>query len=89
MLAGSVKVSVDVCGHLNVAMPHPLLHVFQAAAVIDEQACTTMAQLMETDMRQTILLEHLCKMVRHIVRGKGRTIRPLEDVVIDFVALAE
>ena len=81
--------SIDVCGHLNVAMSHPFLHIFQAAAIIDEQACAAVAQLMETDMRQTVLLEYLCKMVCHIVGGKGCTIRPLEDVVIDFVALAE
>lgn len=66
MLAGGVKVSIDVCGHLNVAMSHPFLHIFQAAAVIDKQACAAVAQFMETDMRQTVLLEYLCKMVCHM-----------------------
>ena len=74
--------SVDVSGRLDVAVPHPFLNVLEGKSIVQQQACAAVAKLMETDMRQAVLLEHLCKMVRHIVGGKWCTVRPLEDVVI-------
>src|SRR5215510_7313891 len=38
---------VNIDGHLNRGMPHLLFDVCEAFAVLDEQACECMAQVME------------------------------------------
>ena len=39
LLAGSVQVAIDVGGGLDIAMPHPLLNVFQTETLIQKQTC--------------------------------------------------
>ena len=38
LLSGNIQVAIDVGGHLNVGVAHPLLHVFEGKACVDKQA---------------------------------------------------
>ena len=44
-----------------------------------------MPKLMETDMRQVVVLQEKRKMGRNVIRGKGRAVGPLEDKVVFLV----
>ena len=59
---------VDVGGHLNIGMTHPILHVLQAKAFIDKQARTAVTKLVQTDMGQTVQLQQVRKLSGDIVR---------------------
>lgn len=89
LLAGAIQMPVNIGGGLNVAVPHPFLYVLEAASLIQQETCAAVTQFVKTNVRKPILLEYLCKMVCHIVRGKGSTIRPLEDVVIGLIGTAK
>ena len=43
---------------------------------------------METDVRQVIVFQQQGKMRGNVIRGKGRSLRPLEDKVVLLVAFA-
>ena len=42
LLSGYIQMAVDIGGHLNVGMAHPLLHVLEGKACVDEQAGAAM-----------------------------------------------
>ena len=83
-----IQVPVDVCGHLNIGVTHVFLHIFQRKTVVQEQAGAAVPKLMETDMRQMVVLQEKREMGRYIVRGKGRAVGPLEDKIVFLVVSA-
>ena len=64
------------------------LHIFQRESVVQEQAGAAVPKLMKADMRQMVVLQEKREMGRYIVRGKGSTIRPLEDKVVFLIVRA-
>ena len=47
-LAAYVQMAVDICGHLDVRVAQPLLHVFQAVALRQQHAGTGVAEKIQT-----------------------------------------
>ena len=88
-LAAYVQMAVDVCGHLDVRVAQPLLHVFQAVALRQQHAGAGVAQVVKADVGQVILLQQLVEGVAHIVGGVGMPVLPGEHVVVVYVVLAE
>ena len=76
-----IQVSVNVCSHLNIGVTHVFLHVFQRESVVQEQAGAAVPKLMETDMRQVVVLQKKRKMGGNVIRGKGCAVGPLEDTI--------
>ena len=87
-LAAYVQMAVDVCGHLDVRVAQPLLHVFQAVALRQQHAGAGVAQVVELDMGQVVLLQQLVEGVAHIVGRVGMPVLPGEHVVVVYVVLA-
>lgn len=44
-----------------------------------------MPKLVETDMRQMVVLQEKREMGRYIVRGKGRAVGPFEDKLFQVI----
>ena len=88
-LAAYVQMAVDVCGHLDVRVAEPLLHILQAVALRQQHAGAGVAQVVKSDMGQVVLLQQLVKGVAHIVGGVGMTVLPGEHVVVVYVVSAE
>ena len=88
-LAAYVQMAVDVCSHLDVRVAQPLLHVFQAVALRQQHAGAGVAQIVEPDVGQVVLLQQLVEGVAHIVRGVGMPVLPGEHIVVVYVVLAE
>mgnify|MGYP007101819534 FL=1 len=55
-LAAYVQMAVDVRGHLDVRVAKPLLHVLQTVALRQQHAGAGVAQVVEPDMGQVVLL---------------------------------
>ena len=70
-------------------MAQPLLHVFQAVALRQQHAGAGVAQVVEPDMGQVVLLQQLVEGVAHIVGGVGVPVLPGEHIVVVYVILAE
>ena len=81
--------AVDVCGHLDVRVADPLLHVLQTVALRQQHAGAGVAQVVEPDMGQVVLLQQFVEGVTHIVGGVGVPVLPCEYVVVVYVILAE
>ena len=88
-LAAYVQMAVDICGHLDVRVAQPLLHVFQAVALRQQHAGAGVAQVVKPDVGQVVLLQQLVEGVAYVVRGVGMTVLPGEHVVVVYVILAE
>ena len=88
-LAAYVQMAVDVRGHLDVRVSQPLLHVLQTVALRQQHAGAGVAQVVESDMGQVVLLQQLVEGVAHIVGGVGMPVLPGEHVVVVYVVLAE
>ena len=74
-LAAYVQMAVDVCGHLDVRVAEPLRHILQTVALRQQHAGAGVAQVVESDMGQVVLLQQLVEGVAHIVGG-SRGARP-------------
>ena len=61
--------AVDIGCRTDVGTSHPLLDLFQAASVVDEEACAAMAKLVEANMRQAVFLEQLPQTVADVIGG--------------------
>ena len=72
---------VNVCGHLNIGVTHVFLHIFQRKSVVQKEAGATVPKLMETDMRQVVVLQKKRKMGGNVIRGKGCAVGPLEETM--------
>ena len=81
--------AVDVCGHLDVRVSQPLLHVLQTVALRQQHAGAGVAQVVKPDMGQVVLLQQLVEGVAHIVGRVGVPVLPGEHVVVVYVVLAE
>ena len=88
-LAAYVQMAVDICGHLDVRVSQPLLHVFQAVALRQQHAGAGVAQVVEPDMGQVVLLQQLVEGVAYIIGGIGMPVLPGEHIVVVYVILAE
>ena len=81
--------AVDICGHLDVRVSQPLLHVFQAVALRQQHAGAGVAQVVKADVGQVVLLQKLVEGVTYVVRGVGMPVLPGEHVVVVYVVPAE
>ena len=81
--------AVDVCGHLDVRVAQPLLHILQAVALRQQHAGAGVAQVVEPDMGQVVLLQQLVEGVAYIVGGIGVPVLPGEHIVVVYVIPAE
>ena len=81
--------AVDICGHLDVRVSQPLMHVFQAVALRQQHAGAGVAQVVEPDMGQVVLLQQLVEGVAYIIGGIGMPVLPGEHIVVVYVILAE
>ena len=88
-LRSAGEMAVDICGHLDVRVAQPLLHVFQAVALRQQHAGAGVAQVVKPDMGQVVLLQQLVEGVAHVVRGVGMPVLPGEHIVVVYVILAE
>ena len=88
-LAAYVQMAVDVRGHLDVRVSQPLLHVLQAVALRQQHTGAGVAQVVEPDMGQVVLLQQLVEGVTHIVGGVGVSVLPGEHIVVGYIVLAE
>lgn len=88
-LAAYVQMAVDVRGHLDVRVAQPLLHILQAVALRQQHAGAGVAQVVEPDMGQVVLLQQLVEGVAYVVRGVGVPVLPGEHIVVVYVILAE
>lgn len=77
--------TVNVCSHLYVRVPHVFLHIFQGKSTVQKQTCTTVPKLMETDVRQVIVFQQQGKMRGYVIRGKGLAVRPFENKIVFFI----
>lgn len=80
--------AVDVCGHLDVRVSEPLLHVFQAVALRQQHTGAGVAQVVKADVGQVVLLQQLVEGVAYIIGGIGVPVLPGEHVVVGYVVLA-
>ena len=87
-LAAYIQMAVDVRGHLDVRVTEPLLHVLQAVALRQQHAGAGVAQVVESDMRQVVLLQQLVEGVAYIIGGIGVPVLPGEHIVVGYVVLA-
>ena len=83
-----IQVPVNVCGHLNIGVTHVFLHIFQCKSVVQKEAGATVPKLMETDMRQMVVLQEKREMGGNVIRGKGCAVGPLEDKIVFLVVSA-
>ena len=81
--------AVDIGSHLDVRVAEPLLHVLQAVALRQQHAGAGVAQVVEPDVGQVVLLQQFVEGVAHIVGGVGMPVLPGEHVVVGYVVLAE
>ena len=81
--------AVDICGHLDVRVAEPLLHILQAVALRQQHAGAGVAQVVKPDMGQVVLLQQLVEGVAHIIGGVGVPVLPGEHIVVVYVVLAE
>ena len=81
--------AVDVRGHLDVRVSQPLLHVLQAVALRQQHAGAGVAQVVEPDMGQVVLLQQFVEGVAYIVGGVGVSVLLGEHIVVVYVVLAE
>ena len=88
-LAAYVQMAVDVRGHLDVRVTEPLLHVLQPVALRQQHAGSGVAQVVEPDMGQVVLLQQFVEGVTYIVGGVGMPVLPGEHIVVVYVILAE
>ena len=88
-LAAYVQMAVDVRGHLDVRVSQQLLHVLQTVALRQQHAGAGVAQVVEPDMGQVVLLQQLVEGVAYIIGGIGMPVLPGEHVVVVYVVLAE
>ena len=88
-LAAYVQMAVDVRGHLDVRVAQPLLHVLQTVALRQQHAGAGVAQVVEPDMGQVVLLQQLVEGMTHIVRGVRVPVLPGEHIAVVYVVLAE
>lgn len=70
-------------------MPHPLLHVLECKACIDQQAGTAVAKLVQADMGHTVLFQKGRKFAGDIVRRVGTAVGPFEYVIALLILPAE
>ena len=75
-LAAYVQMAVDVRGHLDVRVSQLLLHVLQTVALRQQHAGAGVAQVVESDMGQVVLLQQLVEGVAYIVGGVGVPVLP-------------
>lgn len=80
LLPLSLQVAVDIGRRPDIGVSHPLLDFFQAASVVDEEACAAMAKLVEADMRQAVFLEQLPKTVADVIGSNRPSVRPAENI---------
>ena len=71
-----------------VAVPQPLLYQLHLHSVCKEQAGTTVPQIMEAYLPQTVLAEHYGKVVRHIVGTYQLSHSVYADIVLVLLAVA-
>ena len=76
-------------GHLDVRVSQQLLHVLQTVALRQQHAGAGVAQVVEPDMGQVVLLQQLVEGVAYIIGGIGMPVLPGEHVVVVYVVLAE
>ena len=81
--------AVDIRGHLDVRVAQPLLHILQAVALRQQHAGAGVAQVVEPDVGQVVLLQQLVEGVAYIVGGVGMPVLPGEHIVVVYVVLAE
>ena len=61
-----IQMSIDIRGRRNIAVAQPFLYFLQADPVGIKQTRTAMAEIVETDFTQTMLLQNQWKMLRDI-----------------------
>ena len=88
-LAAYVQMAVDVCGHLDVRVAEPLRHILQTVALRQQHAGAGVAQVVESDMGQVVLLQQLVEGVAYIIGRIGMPVLPGEHIVVVYVILAE
>ena len=81
--------AVDVRGHLDVRVSQPLLYVLQTVALRQQHAGAGVAQVVEPDMGQVVLLQQLVEGVAYIIGRIGMPVLPGEHIVVVYVILAE
>ena len=80
-----IQVPVNVRGHLNIGVTHVFLHIFQGKSVVQKEAGAAVPKLMETDMRQVIVLQKKREMGGNVIRRKGCAVGPFEDKLFQVI----
>lgn len=64
-----VQVAVEICRYVVGRVPQPLLDLLHGNPACQKQAGTGMSQVMETDLFEVMLFDHVSEMVGNIVGG--------------------
>ena len=84
LLSGCIQMPVNISSCLNVTVSHPLLYIFQPAAVIQQRACTDVPEGVDIQVfRQAVLFENQLEAVseRGWRHGQRRTLPPEQEVI--------
>ena len=82
-LAGKIQMGINIAGGADIAVPQPLLNLFQAHAVGIKQACAAMAQIVKADTLHIVRCEELREMLAQKVGADA----PAHRVDIDIIEI--
>ena len=80
---------VDIERGRYIGMTEKFLNLLDVYALCQKQAASRMAQIVETDFRQVVLLQQLLEVMRNVTRQDDAAIRPNthEVGVVVFIAV--
>ena len=74
------NVCVDVARGSNIGMPDPFGYVLQLPALVVKDAGCAVTNVMETQVRQTMLFQYLLKSTGNVIRAEWFSILPSKDI---------
>ena len=82
MQGACLQMRIGVCGDLKVCVSHPKLDRFHIYALCYKKAGAGVAQIMEPNFTQTVLLEELLEMTGYIVWSDDFSPRVYADKIL-------
>lgn len=83
-----VIMGIDLLRGKKVGMAEPFRDVFQRNSLVAEKSCTSMTEIMESDMGHVIIIKKSFETCRNPVRSYQISVFKDIDVVIEFVVVS-
>ena len=80
---------VDIGGHLDIGVSHPLLNVLERKSGVDQQAGATVTKFVQPNMGHPMLLQQGREFFGDVVRGIRMSVRPFEHIIAFLILSAE